>query len=91
MYKGSDTELVTSSPWRIAFGDLGDSLIVCVDETVSQAGQSSFVLNTNYGVWGNRACDIVARNFTQAEWNQTVGRDVTYDITCENFPTEVEQ
>jgi len=36
-------------------------------------------------------CQDVNRNLTQVEWDQYVGRDIEYEITCPDYPSGAEQ
>jgi WD40 repeat protein len=49
--------------------------------------RTTILWDVSFDSWQRRACRIVNRNLTQAEWNQFVGPDTPYKRTCENLPS----
>src|SRR5256886_10992472 len=42
--------------------------------------------DTDLESWLSRACQIVKRNLSQAEWQEALGGDVPYQRTCPDLP-----
>lgn len=39
----------------------------------------------SYEPWSERACHIANRNLTRAEWNEFIGSNIPYELTCPNL------
>jgi WD40 repeat protein len=45
-----------------------------------------FLRDANYQAWATRACRIVNRNLSKAEWDQYIGASRPYQPTCPELP-----
>jgi WD40 repeat protein len=48
------------------------------------------VWNVDESAWSNRACSIANRNLTLTEWNQYIGKQSPYCLTCPDLPAPEE-
>jgi WD40 repeat protein len=75
---------------RVLWGWRGSStrLAMSPDGTVVAASHDNEVLLWDVGLasWQRRACAIVNRDLTQAEWNKFVGPELPYRRTCSELP-----
>lgn len=76
---GSFTHPGGAIDW-IVFSPDGDALI-----SVNQHG-SVFLWQINPEEWKKQSCRIANRNLTQAEWEEFIGPDTPYQLTCPNLP-----
>jgi len=57
------------------------------DNTLISASRDEVILwDVNPDSWIEKACRVAGRNFTQQEWNQNVGEEIPYHLTCKKFP-----
>ncbi len=68
--------------WSIAFSERGDKLLAgSRDNSVRVWMATSDELNA-------LVCDQLHRNLTVDEWNQYVGTDIPYQVTCKELPPD---
>ena len=57
------------------------------DNSLISASREGVILwDVNQDSWIEKACRVAGRNFTQQEWNQNVGEEIPYHLTCKKFP-----
>jgi hypothetical protein len=57
------------------------------NNTLISASREEVILwDVNQNSWIEKACRAAGRNFTQQEWNQNVGEEIPYHLTCKKFP-----
>jgi WD40 repeat protein len=66
--------------WSVVFSPDGKTL-------ASGDGAGTVILwDVSPGSWVDRACRIANRNLTQSEWEQFIGPDTPYELTCPDLP-----
>ncbi len=69
-----------STVWSVIFSPDGNTLASLGDDGVV------ILWDVNPESWREHACRIANRNLTQAEWNQFIGSDIPYQLTCPDLP-----
>jgi hypothetical protein len=69
-WRGSSTKLALSPDGRVVAASHGEGLVLWDVDLAS---------------WQQRACSVVRRNLTIAEWNTFIGQELPYRSTCDGF------
>jgi WD40 repeat protein len=62
-------------------------------QKLASGGSDSNIMlwDVNVELGPRRACEIANRNLTREEWNQFIGAEQPYRLTCPDFPSGLEQ
>ena len=66
--------------WSLAIAPAGDTIVSGSQDRTAR------VWPVRTKDLANRVCDLVSRNLSQNEWNEFIGQDIDYELTCDNLP-----
>jgi WD40 repeat protein len=89
--KLSDPPIVLQDPgewvWSATFSPDDEQLMIGVHSSGGhKAKETIHVWPTRISTLSNSLCGHVGRNMTKEEWDNFVGSDLRYELTCQNLP-----
>ena len=72
--------------WSAIFSPDDSQLMIGVHSNSTTNKEVIRVWPTQFGAMSNSLCAVVKRNMDKDEWENFVGSDLPYEMTCENLP-----